>query len=423
MKFTFPPALLLALPLSSCQFFEEEQPDLGRIYKQAADASADTRRPVIVIPGIMGSKLETPEGVKVWGAFTRGAVDPDYADGARTFALPMADGVPLAELKDEVKATEVLDVLVADIGPLTGLDFAAYIGILDVLNVGGFRDKSLGSSGAIDYGGLHYTCYQFPYDWRRDISESAAHLADFVFEAQTAVREARGLPATEEVKVDVVAHSMGGLVLRYGAQPLPEDGSLPELNWAGAQNVQHAMIIGTPNAGSAQALEQLTEGLNLHPLFPYYRPSVLGTIPSIYQLLPRTRHWPVVDERGRNVDVFRVETWQEHGWGLANPEVDKAFQWLLPERSDEQRHQVALETVANWLIDENGEMEVLATAPGDGTVIRASTLMDERQGAEFMSGLRTPIDWDRVQFLFEDHIGLTSSKEFVDNMLFLLLER
>ena len=463
MKRSFLTPLLLVAAFPSCQFFEEEKPDLGRIYLEAANASADTRRPVIVIPGIMGSKLETEAGTKVWGAFTRGAVDPDYPDGARTFALPMQNGIPLSQLVDDVAATEVLDVLVADIGPLTGLDFAAYIGILNVLNVGGFRDRSLGASGAIDYGGLHYTCYQFPYDWRRDVSESAVELARFVEESQNAVRAARNLAPFTEVKIDVVAHSMGGLVLRYylryGAQPLPADGSLPELTWEGAKNVAHAIVVGTPSAGSALALEQLTEGLNLHPLFPNYRPSVLGTFPSIYQLLPRTRHGAVIDQNGEPVDIFQLQTWQRFGWGLADPKVDKALAWLLPESDPSQQTAIALkhlqkclaraeqlhraldvpatppigtklalfsgdalETVARWRVENDGDLVVDQTEPGDGTVTRASTLMDERQGQIFTPGLQSPISWARVQFIFADHVGLTSSEEFTDNMLYMLLE-
>ncbi len=43
---------------------------------------------------------------------------------------------------------------------------------------------------------------------------------------------------------------MGGLVLRYylryGAQPLPEDGSIPRLTWAGAANVANAILVATP---------------------------------------------------------------------------------------------------------------------------------------------------------------------------------
>jgi len=61
-------------------------------------------------------------------------------------------------------------------------------------------------------------------------------------------------------------------------------------------------------------------------------------------------------------------------------------------------------------------------APGDGTVLRSSALMDERLAGEWSPHLRTPIRWTNVTFLFADHIGLTSSPAFSDNVLYLLLE-
>src|SRR5262249_27473189 len=135
--------------------------------------------------------------------------------------------------------------------------------------------------------------------WRREISENASRLDELIRSAARLTQEARG--TAEPVKVDVVAHSMGGLVLmyylRYGTQPLPDDGSLPPLTWAGAQTVGHAILVGTPSAGSVLALRQLVEGVVYAPIVPEYRPAVVGTMPSIYELLPRDRHHRVVESQ------------------------------------------------------------------------------------------------------------------------------
>ena len=450
--------------LVGCQGRRSGAAELKEIYAWVSEGAVDTRTPVVVIPGILGSKLEDRQGEKVWGAFTRGAVDPDGPEGARTFALPMELGTPLAELRDGVQATAVLDVLVADVGFFHGLSMAAYVGILTVLEVGGFRDLSLGESGAVEYGEGHYTCFQFPYDWRRDISESAALFAGFVSSTQDYVREVRGIDAREPVRIDVVAHSMGGLVLRYylryGAQALPADGSLPELTWEGARHVRNAILVGTPNGGSVEALDDLLTGMNLHPLFPFYRPSLLGTFPSIYQLMPRPRHRLVVDAQNEALDLYDPGLWEELGWGLVNPDIDKALAWLLPDRSEAERMQVAREhlakclmraeqlhraldlavappagtylalfagdgkpTLGGWTVEEDGSWEEAEEQAGDGTVTRSNALLDERQGGVWEIGLRSPIHWDRVQFLSADHLGLTSAPEFIDNMLYQLLER
>ena len=111
------------------------------------------------------------------------------------------------------------------------------------------------------------------YDWRRDIVESAQRLMQFVKEKQAYVRaQYRDRYGVEnaEVKFDIATHSMGGLVARYflmyGDQDLPTDGSLPELTWAGANYVERVIFVGTPNAGSVEALENLGERQEPRPL-------------------------------------------------------------------------------------------------------------------------------------------------------------
>jgi hypothetical protein len=49
--------------------------------------------------------------------------------------------------------------------------------------------------------------------------------------------------------------------------------------------------------------------------------------------------------------------------------------------------------------------------------------MDERVERNRATRLESPIAWDHVTFLFQDHLGLTSDPTFSDNLLFLLLEQ
>lgn len=455
----------MSLALTACQSSRPKAADLGTIYNQAATGIGADRTPVVVIPGILGSKLVDERGTKVWGSFTFGAADPDFPHGARLVALPMKKGALLSELRDDVYASDVLDTVTVDIGLLQGFELAAYIDIMKTLAAGRYRDQSLGDSGAVDYGGLHYTCFQLAYDWRRDISEQARMLHDVIAEAQLIAREELGLQDDAPVRVDVVAHSMGGLVLRYylryGPNPLPEDGSIPEITWEGAKNVRQAILIGTPNAGSILSLKQLVSGFNLNPIFPNYRPCILGTMPAIYQLLPRTRHARVVDaETSEPIDIFDADVWERYNWGIISPDEDDKLRELLPGvDSREARLEIARDHLEKSLakarqlhealdkpasppegttislfvgdaentpsvfgVTRTGKIRLLETAPGDGTVTRDSAVMDERIGSEWKPFLRSPIDWSRVQFIFEDHIGLTRDPAFVDNLLFMLLE-
>lgn len=440
--------------------------DTREIYSRAATSLGDDRVPVVVIPGILGSRLEEAEtGQSVWGAFVYGAADADRPDGARLIALPMESGVPLDRLRDEVVATEALDTVEIDtLGFLRGIKVEAYAGVLKTLAAGKYRDELLARDAPVDYGGGHFTCFQFAYDWRRDIAESAADLGAAIEAAQQAARGARSMPADEPIQIDVVAHSMGGLVLRYylryGTQPLPADGSLPVLNWAGAEHVRWAVIVATPSAGSVLAVEQLEEGLNLNPIGPNYRKSVLGTMPAVYQLMPRTRHGRVVDgATGEPIDLYDPQAWIDRGWGLADPAIDRELAVLLPDVGPSERRDVAIEHLRKCLTraeqlhraldvpaspppglefvlfagdaegtpdvlaaDEQGALREVRSAPGDGTVTRSSALMDEREGGEWRPRLRSPIAWDQVRFLPEDHLGVTTSPVFTNDLLYLLLE-
>ena len=440
--------------------------DLGEIYNEAAQRIGTDRNPVVVLPGILGSKLEQKgTGRLVWGAFVRGAADADYPSGARLVALPMERATPLSQLVDDVHAVDVLDRLEVDLALVARLRIGAYVDILRTLAAGAYRDESLARGSDIDYGGLHFTCFQFPYDWRRDCSEQAKLLHEQLVRASNIAAEAMGVPPDVPVKLDVVAHSMGGLVLRYylryGTQPLPEDGSLPPLTWDGAELVRRAILVATPNGGSNESLERLIEGLDVGLFAPNYRAAILGTMPAIYQLLPRTRHGRIVDrETGETLDMFDVATWERFEWGLASPKQRKVLRWLLPDAaSDEERREIALDHLAKCLaraeqfhraldvdaeppdglemalfcgdaldtpavyeVGRRGRPKVRARRPGDGTVTRDSALMDERTGGEWRPRLDSPIAWDRVQFLAADHLDLTRSIEFSDNLLYLLLE-
>jgi len=447
------------------------KPQLGDLYNYAAHHHDPERNPVIVVPGLLGSRLiDEPTGTIVWGAFGEGAVHPSNPEGARLSALPMAEGIPLVSLRDNVVPDGVLDRLRVSLLGLP-VELKAYFYMLGVLGAGGLRDEGLGLAG-VDYGPEHFTCFQFGYDFRRDIVESAKRLHELILEKRAYVErelERRHGPLTKPVKFDLVAHSMGTQVVRYylrfGPADLPEDGSVPEVTWAGAEFVERAILVAPPNAGSLEAFVRLVEGQKFGVIGPHYAPAILGTYPGAYQLLPRSRHQPVVlaGNPGEPVgDLFDPELWQRMGWGLADPDQAEVLAELLPDVADpEQRRRIALDHQAKCLrraaqttaaLDQpaqapaglalhvvagdaiptdlqlavdpaSDEISVVRQGPGDGTVLRSSALMDERlTPGRKAATLETPIDWDHVLFLPEGHLGITRSPAFSDNVLFWLLE-
>lgn len=453
------------LATTSCSNRKQEV-NLNEVYRDAAQRSYNERNPVIVIPGILGSKLIDEETQTiVWGAFVKKASNPKVPAQARMIALPMQPGASLLSLKDSTRENGALDRLKVTVLPGISVAPKAYLQILQTLGVGGYVDQTLGESGAIDYGSDHYSCFQFSYDWRRSSAENAVLLGEFIADRKRYV-EAENLKrfgSKGRVKFDIVAHSMGGLVaryyLRYGAQGMPAKGK-PVLNWSGKKNIEKLILIGTPNAGSTLALTELTKGIKLVPLRPGYPPAILGTMPAIYELLPRTRHKTLIDETtGDPLDILDFELWKERQWGLANPRDDKNLERLLPNTTREERVAIAHDHLQKCLLnarrfhealdldakkpdgislslyagDATHTPTVLAAEPfepkevewsaGDGTVARYSAIMDERfRGEPSNDKVRTPIDWDHVKFLFESHIELTQSKAFADNVLFQLLD-
>jgi len=448
------------------QMMKKSMPELGRIYQRGAQYENAIRNPVIVVPGMMGSKLsELSTGRLLWGAFNQTSIDATDPDDIRLIAYPLGGGSN--RFDDGVSASGVLDSLKIEIAGLE-IRQQAYLNILQMLGVGGYRDEELGMSGAINYGDRHFTCFQFPYDWRRDNAENAQALHEFLLEKKTYVeaQRKRQFGIDEPVKFDIVAHSMGGLItryyLRYGDHGPAVGGQAPPLNWSGCEHVDRAILIGAPNNGSAKSLLSIHEGFSFSVLFKKFRSGMVATLPSIYQLLPNGPEPSVYDSQSdQPIDIFDVENWDKRGWGMLNPDEADILKILLPDvKEASQRRAIAKAHVEECLTrasnfhallnvpakpptgttihlfggDAIATVETLKSdleqrtftprteSLGDRTVTRKSVLADRRTEQDWSPTLQTPIHFDDVRFLFEDHFGLTRDADFTDNTLFLLLE-
>ncbi|WP_155319279.1 hypothetical protein [Desulfosarcina alkanivorans] len=110
-------------------------------------------------------------------------------------------------------------------------------------------------------------------------------------------------------------------------------------------------MIGPPNAGLLDSLLHLSEGIKPVTRIPTYPAAIVGTMPSAYQLLPPTRHQPVLDSSGNPVkDLYAPELWRRNHWGLADPRQEKVLKELLPEIQDAwKRREIALDHQAKSL--------------------------------------------------------------------------
>ncbi len=442
-----------------------ERADIGAIYQRAAQQDLTTRNPVIIIPGVMGSNLVAMDSSKaIWGDFR----ERDPFQDVKLIALPMKLGTPLDQLHSQSQSDGTMGQVKSKVAGIT-VHLSFYNDALSALGVGSYRGTHAVRSKHIpDYhaGESTSVAFEFSYDWRRSLDESAATLQQFITQATRFLQLQRG--NSDPIMFDIVAHSMGGLVLRYflqyGGQRLPYDGSLPRLNWAGAQVVETAVIVGAPNAGSLKVMDRLVSGLPKTPLTPAYDPVITGTMPSLYQLMPRMRHKQFV-KRGESEapDLFDPDLWLSMQWGLANKSREAELAKHLPGVSSaSERRDIAIEHLHKCLKNAKAfhvgmdahapsrpshlrlhliagdakptpllctgargtqKLEFVRYAPGDGTVLRSSALLDERVGGEWSPRLVSPLQWDSVMFLPSSHMGLTRDPVFINNVLYLLLER
>src|ERR1700730_745340 len=180
----------------------------------AGAAQSQARRPVVFVPGILGSKLVL-NGEVLWGAdvlasfrhFNRLEFDPSSPD------LSIASRKPDCLLEQ----AHVLS---------TYLAASVYRGIVEFFHSNGYRDGE--------------DLFVFCYDWRRSVFDIAADLDKFVGTE----------PRLSGRKFDLVMHSMGGLVGRTFLQTYPET----------ASQVSTFAELAVPHRGSISILSTLYEG-------------------------------------------------------------------------------------------------------------------------------------------------------------------
>ena len=324
-------AVLVALAglLAACAE-EARLPNLEQIYQRTAEIGENgpERRPLITVPGTLGSRLiDSASGRVIWGGSgSRGiSADPDDPEEYQLIALPVAVGdEPLTELNDTVVSAGILETAEAEVLGIP-IDVNVYGEALGVLTAGGFsvdrRASTFRNDVIADADDLRsaqfavaadpepapktqeplevpeavseFDSFQFDYDWRRDLIETAHRFGDFLERKRREVASARGVPPSM-VRFDLLAHSMGGLVSRYflmyGKAEPNADGTLPPITWAGADYFSRVVFVAPPNAGSIIAMDNLINGKELGPLQPVYSAAMLGTHPAAYQLTPRSRH-------------------------------------------------------------------------------------------------------------------------------------
>jgi pimeloyl-ACP methyl ester carboxylesterase len=321
----------------------------GRAWR--AEAAAEPPRPLIFVPGLLGSRL--------CRADPAGGAEPQVVWGTLG-ALP---GFPTLRLEpaasdQTIKPCGLLREIVY-LGLFTQQVYAPVLAHLESL---GYREGS--------------TLLVFDYDWRRSVFDNAAALAAFVREK---------IP-DETQKFDILAHSMGGLVSRVYVGRL-----------GGGARTARLFSAGTPFFGSVKVYETVQQGWGAANLLmgglAEFRRTMLS-FPSAYELMPRYDGCCAGSAGGApsfvpaNIAAWRSLAWQ--GVDAATmPDLDATFgrveelrdivaKPLPPAVEDvllvgvDQRtpHRVAFKQTGPMLA-----VQVQKTWAGDGTVVRESAAL------------------------------------------------
>lgn len=254
--------------------------------------------PVIIIPGVSGSELVSPKAnEKAWFSIKRHKTDD--------LRLPMTSPL-LRNNRDTLRAGDIIREVELRVLP----DVEVYKSLLDALKARGYTEAAWDDPRASD------VFYVFPYDWRRDNVETAHLLIRKIATAKIKLRK-------PQLRFDIIAHSMGGLIARYAAmyglaQPPPAN---PIPTWSGAVHINKLMMFGTPNEGSFSAFETLVKGYpiiaerNL-PFVDDLRPEDVFTSPAAFQLLPHNGTAKFLDGalKPMSIDIYDPQNWLKYGW-------------------------------------------------------------------------------------------------------------
>lgn len=441
--------------LTACQV--NTKPDLARLYQPIG--TDDSNTPLILIHGSLGSKLRlinTEE--EVWPGKIKDLIFSNYknlANQIKPNSLEVDDSI--------IESYAIFD-------SYSGLSM--YDDIIETLaEYGGYQISDINQPAPNGR-----SLYVFHYDWRQDNVHNAQLLAQFINQVLS--------QHVGHKQVDVVAHSLGGLILRY-YQRFGELDVLPALmsdaetiaepikTDSQANKIRHAIFLGTPQLGTVKAIDRLKSGFDFN--LRNIPVEVQITMPSIYQLLPHPdSHW-AADTAGNYVliDLYDPTLWQLNQWAIFDPVVinriikhaeseaagqqevvllqqffnlqlkrAKAF-WLAlsPQYEIEQEGFVVMggsckETLNRLIVDElTGQLTLQTALDKDlGDVeLQKSILFEPGDGQVSKSSLLGQIYNKTTHqtlktvkikypvFVCEDHLKLTKNITFQDNLLHVLL--
>ena len=234
-------------------------------------AAQTTQQPmrdiVVLVPGITGSVLRK-DGKDLWALSGSAFFDALKSLSRNLDALRLnGDDESLDDLGDGITPHRLIN----DLHIVPGLwKIDGYTAIA----------RSLAQNYKLTPGENYF---EFPYDWRRSNVVAARRLARV---SSDWLRRWRRSSGNADAKLIFLAHSMGGLVVRWFAECLE-----------GWRDTRMLVSFGTPYRGSLNAVSFLCNGMknSLGPIELIDLTALLRSMTSVYQLLPI---YPCIDPGG-----------------------------------------------------------------------------------------------------------------------------
>jgi len=219
--------------------------------------------PVVIVPGIMGSSLNrVSDGEEVW---------PNGSEMLLSRTDSYLDELVLDNSGEQIAENDMNPTAVID----SVLTRTAYGNLVD-----NFTDQGYASG---------TTLFTVPYDWRLDVADEVNRLDVTIQKAIT---------SSPSGKINIIAHSMGGLLVKEYLNNL-EDTSF----------VDKLIIAGVPQLGAPKAFKAIVYGDNMGfdafgaDILNPKRVSVISkNMPGVYELLPTERY---INTVGGYIQDFR----------------------------------------------------------------------------------------------------------------------
>lgn len=328
------------LLFSACSAVGSTKPDLARLYENAAQDP--NQPPVILIHGLAGSTLvDAKTGEQFWPGSLRQIAFSTYLD--------------LARMSSEDREGEGLvpgDLIYG----LLGVDFYGAL-VRSLETVGRFQRGIPGTE--VHGPGDRRRYYVLLYDWRKDDVEAVRKLHALIEQIRKDYHD-------PTLRVDIIAHSNGGLIADYYLRYGPNDvlGGGPFTPWdEGGKRVRRLVMLGTPSLGSVTSLERLIYGLRIGlRTIPV---EVMATFATPYEALPHPALRPIIDGNGQPVDldIYDDAVWREHHWGVYSPEVEARVRAAMEEPTEGERAVTELQATFVHNLRRAKQFALALTAP------------------------------------------------------------